>query len=89
MLMSREASKLRLAFWPTFCDLESRCSVHTNQSPLLVNAVGTELNQVWTNIIENAIDAMLGQGELRVRTFCEDNMSWLKSAIAALEFPLR
>jgi len=38
----------------------------------LVNAVGTELNQVWTNIIENAIDAMLGQGELRVRTFCED-----------------
>jgi signal transduction histidine kinase len=41
--------------------------------PHLVNAVGTELNQVWTNIIENAIDAMLGQGELRVRTFCEDN----------------
>jgi signal transduction histidine kinase len=40
--------------------------------PLLVNAVGTELNQVWTNIIENAIDAMLGQGELRVRIFCED-----------------
>jgi signal transduction histidine kinase len=40
--------------------------------PLLVNSVGTELNQVWTNIIENAIDAMLGQGELRVRTFRED-----------------
>jgi signal transduction histidine kinase len=40
--------------------------------PFLVNAVGTELNQVWTNIIENAIDAMLGQGELRVRIFCED-----------------
>jgi signal transduction histidine kinase len=40
--------------------------------PLLVNTVGTELNQVWTNIIENAVDAMLGQGELRVRTFCED-----------------
>jgi signal transduction histidine kinase len=30
------------------------------------------LNQVWTNIIENAVDAMLGQGELRVRTFSED-----------------
>ena len=32
--------------------------------PLLVKAVGTELNQVWANIIENAIDAMPGQGEL-------------------------
>jgi len=41
--------------------------------PLLPNTAGTELNQVWTNIIENAIDAMLGQGELRVRTFREDN----------------
>ncbi len=41
--------------------------------PLLVNMVGTELNQVWTNIIENAIDAMHGQGELQVRTFREDN----------------
>jgi signal transduction histidine kinase len=40
--------------------------------PLLVNAVGTELNQVWTNLIENAIDAMVGQGELRLRTFRED-----------------
>ena len=41
--------------------------------PLVVNAVGTQLNQVWTNIIENAIEAMLGQGELRVRTFCDDH----------------
>ena len=41
--------------------------------PLLANAVGTELNQVWANIIENAIDAMPGQGELHVRTFREDH----------------
>ena len=41
--------------------------------PLLVNAPGTELNQVWTNIIGNAIEAMQGEGELRVRTFCEDH----------------
>jgi signal transduction histidine kinase len=41
--------------------------------PLLVNVAGTELNQVWTNIIENAIDAMPGGGELRVRTFREDH----------------
>jgi signal transduction histidine kinase len=31
-------------------------------------AYGSELNQVWTNLIENAIDAMDGKGELRVTT---------------------
>ncbi len=41
--------------------------------PVLVSAVGTELSQVWTNLIENAIDAMPGQGELRLQTFREDN----------------
>jgi len=40
--------------------------------PLLVNSFGSELNQVWTNIIDNAIDAMKGKGELRVRTYRED-----------------
>jgi signal transduction histidine kinase len=40
-------------------------------TPLLVNSYGSELNQVWTNIIDNAIDAMHGQGELRIRTFPE------------------
>ncbi len=40
-------------------------------TPLLVNSYGSELNQVWTNIIDNAIDAMLGQGELRIKTFPE------------------
>jgi len=41
--------------------------------PFLVNSFGSELNQVWTNIIDNAIDAMGGQGELRVRTYREDD----------------
>ena len=41
--------------------------------PLLVNSFGSELSQVWTNIIDNAIDAMGGTGELRVRTFREDD----------------
>jgi signal transduction histidine kinase len=41
--------------------------------PLLVNSFGSELNQVWTNLIDNAIDAMKGTGELRVRTFREDD----------------
>jgi len=40
-------------------------------TPLLVNSYGSELNQVWTNIIDNAIDAMHGEGELRIRTFAE------------------
>jgi signal transduction histidine kinase len=40
--------------------------------PFLVNSFGSELNQVWTNIIDNAIDAMRGKGELRVRTYRED-----------------
>jgi signal transduction histidine kinase len=33
-----------------------------------ITAYGSELNQVWTNIIDNAIDAMNGQGHLTVRT---------------------
>jgi signal transduction histidine kinase len=40
--------------------------------PLLVDSFGSELNQVWTNIIDNAIDAMSGKGELRVRTYRDD-----------------
>ena len=31
-------------------------------------AHGSELNQVWTNLIDNAIDAMGGKGELTIRT---------------------
>lgn len=40
--------------------------------PLLVNSFGSELNQIWTNLIDNAIDAMSGKGELRVHTYRED-----------------
>ena len=34
-------------------------------------AYGRELNQVWTNLIDNAIDAMNGNGELTIRTLQE------------------
>ncbi len=34
-------------------------------------ARGSELNQVWTNLIDNAIDAMKGNGQLVVRTEAE------------------
>jgi signal transduction histidine kinase len=40
--------------------------------PFMVDSFGSELNQVWTNVIDNAIDAMSGEGELRIRTFRED-----------------
>jgi signal transduction histidine kinase len=44
-----------------------------DKTPLLVNSFGSQLNQVWTNVIDNAIDAMSGKGELRIRTYREDN----------------
>jgi signal transduction histidine kinase len=34
----------------------------------LICAYGGELNQIWTNLIDNAIEAMQGKGELRLRT---------------------
>jgi signal transduction histidine kinase len=33
-----------------------------------VNAYGSELNQVWTNLIDNAIDAVDGSGRIWIRT---------------------
>jgi signal transduction histidine kinase len=36
-----------------------------------IPAYGSELNQVWTNIIDNAVDAMDGKGEIVIRTRAE------------------
>jgi signal transduction histidine kinase len=36
-----------------------------------IEAYASELNQVWTNIIDNAVDAMQGKGELRIRTYLD------------------
>lgn len=36
-----------------------------------IQAYGSELNQVWTNLIDNAIDAMNGQGEIIIRSMRE------------------
>jgi len=38
-----------------------------------VCAYGSELNQVWTNLIDNAIGAMHGEGEIRIRTAREND----------------
>jgi PAS domain S-box-containing protein len=41
----------------------------------VILAYASELNQVWTNLIDNAIDAMGGKGRLTVRARRDDN--WL------------
>jgi signal transduction histidine kinase len=37
-----------------------------------IQANGAELNQVWTNLIDNAIDAIQGQGQVLIRTRQEE-----------------
>jgi signal transduction histidine kinase len=55
--------------------LRAGIRVHRQYAPDLpsVDAYGSELNQVWTNIIDNAITAMDGQGDLILRTYEEDD----------------
>jgi signal transduction histidine kinase len=38
-----------------------------------IDAYAGELNQVWTNLIDNAVDAMDGVGTLRITTRAEDD----------------
>jgi signal transduction histidine kinase len=45
-----------------------------------INAYGSELNQVWTNLFDNAIDAMDGKGVLDIATARDGN--WLRVDIA-------
>jgi signal transduction histidine kinase len=51
-------------------ELKSGIEVVREYDPNLpkVNAYGSELNQVWTNLIDNAVQAMDGCGRLRIRT---------------------
>ena len=40
-----------------------------------IPAYGSELNQVWTNLIDNAIDAMDGEGEIEITSSsCDDRV---------------
>jgi len=34
----------------------------------MIQGYGSELNQVWTNLIDNAIDALEGKGEIKIQT---------------------
>jgi signal transduction histidine kinase/predicted CoA-binding protein len=38
-----------------------------------IQAFGSELNQVWTNIIDNAVDAMEGEGKITIKTISEND----------------
>jgi len=55
--------------------LKNGVNVVRNYDPDLprIDSFGSELNQVWTNLIDNAADAMEGKGELRIRTAREDS----------------
>jgi len=55
--------------------LKQGIKVKRDYSPNLprIEAYASELNQVWTNIIDNAIDAMNGKGEITLKTYAEDH----------------
>jgi signal transduction histidine kinase len=45
-----------------------------------IEGFGSELNQVWTNIIDNAVGAMGGEGELQLKAYQDDE--WVVVEIA-------
>jgi signal transduction histidine kinase/predicted CoA-binding protein len=55
--------------------LKTGVNVQREYQPALpkVQAFGSELNQVWTNIIDNAIDAMQGKGDVVIRTMQDED----------------
>jgi signal transduction histidine kinase len=55
----------------------------------LISAYGRELNQVWTNLIDNAIDAINGQGgQIWIRTNCESDFLLVEIADNGPGIPL-
>jgi signal transduction histidine kinase len=50
--------------------LKMGITVHRDydQSIPMIHAYGSELNQVWTNLLDNAADALKGKGEILIRT---------------------
>jgi len=44
----------------------------------LIQAYGGELNQVWTNLLDNAVDAMDGKGEITIRSRTGDGQVFVE-----------
>ncbi|MFN2176000.1 MAG: sensor histidine kinase [Anaerolineales bacterium] len=61
--------------------LKSGITIKREYAPNLpiIQAYGSELNQVWTNLIDNAIDAMGEQGVITLRTRAQDK--WVVVAV--------
>ena len=59
-----------------------RIRVSKQFDPDLPNVMGRggELNQVWTNLIDNAIDALAGEGHITLTTRCENNFVMVEVA---------
>lgn len=58
--------------------LKEGINLHRDYEPDLpkIQAYGSELNQVWTNLIDNAIDALDGKGDISLRTRYQDE-NWV------------
>ncbi len=52
-----------------------------------IEAYGSELNQVWTNLIDNAIDAMDGKGRLKITTTRDGNYICVEVADSGTGIP--
>lgn len=54
--------------------LKGNITIKRNYAPNLprIEAYGSELNQVWTNLIDNSIDAINGGGEIGLCTYSDD-----------------
>jgi signal transduction histidine kinase len=53
-----------------------------------INAYGSELNQVWTNLIDNAIDAMAGKGILEITTLRDGHFMRIDITDSGMGIPL-
>jgi signal transduction histidine kinase len=69
--------------------LKRGITVNREYAPNLpkVMASGSELNQVWTNLIDNAADAMNGNGKLTVRTARENDFVLVEIADNGVGIP--
>ncbi|WP_026735028.1 sensor histidine kinase [Fischerella sp. PCC 9605] len=71
------------------CRIKRGIIVHRKYDRTLprISAYASELNQVWTNLIDNAIDAMDGKGELTICTYKENNCIIVEIADTGIGIP--